>query len=213
MISYINGIILFGDSVFFGTGASHRNLGCGKLLKKRLNEPVLIKGRNRDTTQDGLLRLEWGVTNEETFSHVIVMFGNNDCRLIGINKAQISLESYKNNLKKIIQKIREAKKVPSLVNLQPINSDIFLKSLDYKQRNMLIETQRITKYTPYSWQKNYSDICNDVARSEHIELVDIRSQLEKNLNEVLADDGLHPNDVGHQIIAETIYNFLLLHRK
>lgn len=212
MITNIKGIILFGDSVFFGAGASHRNFGCGRLLKKKLNKPVLIKSRNKDTTQDGLLRLRREVINEEAFSHVIVMFGNNDCRLIDIDKAQINLCVYQNNLKKIINEIRSSKKIPFLVNLQPINSDIFLQSLGCKQRNIVVETQQIAKHNPYSWQKSYSDVCSDVAKTELVTFIDIRTPLERDLNEVLAGDGLHPNDMGHQIIAETIYNFLVFYR-
>ena len=108
----ITGIILFGDSVLCGTGASCRQYGCGKLLKYSLsNMPVLIKGRNRDTTRDGLERLQTNVLDQESYSHVIVLFGNNDCRLVEQNKPSISLEEYKSNLHKMIQHIKKIKKL------------------------------------------------------------------------------------------------------
>ena len=52
------GIILFGDSVLFGTGATTRDNGCGRILRSLTEIPILIKARNNDSTKEGLARLE-----------------------------------------------------------------------------------------------------------------------------------------------------------
>ncbi|OGX17207.1 MAG: hypothetical protein A3K83_03755 [Omnitrophica WOR_2 bacterium RBG_13_44_8b] len=63
--------------------------------------------------------------------------------------------------------------------------------------------------TPYEWHKRYSDICEEVSRLEEIPLLNIRVKLEQKKNAALASDGLHPNDLGHKIIAQTIFEFLI----
>ena len=74
-------IILFGDSVLFGAGSSHRGKGCGRVLRDMLRDNhVLIKARNKDTTREGLQRLAFDVLSDNTPADVIVLFGNNDCR-------------------------------------------------------------------------------------------------------------------------------------
>lgn len=200
----LTGVILFGDSVLFGTGATARNKGCGRILKNFFKDiPVIIKGRNRDTTQDGLQRLKVDVLNEAICSHVIVLFGNNDCRLIDVDTSKISLEEYQNNLIKIIEQIINRNKIPILSNLQPINSELFYKTLP----DMVKFVKRID--SPYSWHEKYSLVCNKVAAERNIKLADIRSELKKSESRVISNDGLHPNDLGHEVIAQKFADILM----
>lgn len=198
----MNGIILFGDSVLFGTGASTRNKGCGKLLRDLLDRPILIRSHNRDTTEDALKRIERDVLNENDYSQVVILFGNNDCRLKSIDTPTVSLPLYLNNLAAIIGKIKFSGKIPLICNLQPISSEGFYRTLEKMKEFIKMDS------TPYLWHKKYSDICQDVSGEENIALIDIRTPLEENINSVLSSDGLHPNDLGHQIIAHQILTAL-----
>lgn len=190
-------VILFGDSVLFGRGATQRNVGCGRLLRNLLKRiPVAIKGRNADTTREGLQRLAIDILNDIEPSYVIILFGNNDCRLKGIDTPFVSLFEYKENLTKIILRIKSNNKIPILSNLQPIDSEMFYNTLPDMKRFI------IHIGTPYEWQKKYSCACNEVAHKENIKLADIRSILESYGREAISKDGLHPNDLGHQLIAK-----------
>ena len=193
----IDGIILFGDSVFAGVGASHRSHGCGKIIKSLLGFPVLINARNLDTTQDAIAKIKNVVSEHYTYSHVIILFGNNDCKLIDYDKPIVSLEQYKNNLSSIIKQIITNNKIPIISNLQPIDEKLFYKTLP----NVAAYMKKIN--SAYEWQKRYSDACEEVAKVEKINLIDIRSKLKEN-SDAMAKDGLHPNDLGHRIIAEQI---------
>lgn len=204
----LKGLVLFGDSVFFGIGASNRDLGCGRLLKSMLGIPVLIKSRNRDTSVDALTRIKACRWDKNIFSHVIIMFGNNDCRLIDINRTQVEIKEYRNNLQAIVAWFQDNGFSPLLTNLQPINNDGFQRHLSSKQYSIFSVTQSLTKETPYSWQKKYSDACEETAKVTGVLLVDIRTPLEKLGKEIMARDGLHPNDLGHRVVAETIGNFV-----
>ncbi len=199
----IKGIILFGDSVFFGIGASHRNKGCARILKKEfINAPVLIKARSFDSSKEGVEKLE-SVLAREGFSHVVLLFGNNDCRLVGVNTPRVPLKEFRANLKEMVKTIKAKRLNVLLANLQPIDSEGFYKSLPGQKEFIKMDE------SPYSWHKRYSDVCNDIANEEDIQLLDIRVALEKEKNNILAADGLHPNDYGHRIIASHIFKLLM----
>ena len=191
-------IVLFGDSVFFGIGASSRDKGCGKLLKKLTDLPVIIKSRSLDTSADGLARLDKDVLEQDDILFVIIMFGNNDCRLNEKDIPNVSPQEYKHNLKTMIQKIKFTSKIPLLSNLQPISSEGFFSLFPAMRSLVSIYSQ------PNTWQKKYSKICNKLSAEENIALVDIRLPLEKNIDSILAEDELHPNDLGHSIIAQEL---------
>lgn len=195
---YEGKIVLFGDSVLFGTGASKRKSGCGRILRSLLmNKEVIIKGRNNDTTYQALDRIRKDVLLYNN-AIVIILFGNNDCRLNGPDTPVVPLSEYKNNLIKIISMIKSSNKIPVLSNLQPIDSKLFYKSVPEMKKFM------ININSPREWHKEYSLACEEVAKREMIKLADIHSRLE-NSDCVISKDGLHPNDLGHQIIAETFY--------
>lgn len=198
----MKGLILFGDSIFFGTGASKRTKGCGKILKSIGKFPVLIKGRNRDSTREGLKRLDSDVVKREGFSHIVLLFGNNDCRFIEINHALVDFDEYRENLYTMIYRLESAGKSVLISNLQPIDSQGFYNTHPETKKFVTINE------TPYSWQKRYSNICEEVARDKKVILIDIRKKLETKKSEILASDGLHPNDLGHRIIADTILETL-----
>lgn len=196
-------IFLFGDSVFFGVGATSRDKGCGKLLKKNINTPVFIKSRSLETSRDGLQRIERDIlAKADPDSSIIIMFGNNDCCFNEKNSPLVGLEEYRNNLKEIIRRIRLSSNIPFLCNLQPISSEGFFK-LFPNMKNL-----EGSYLAPDLWQKKYSDVCGDISCEEKITLIDIRTALEKSKDLMFAEDGLHPNDAGHKVIALEIANSL-----
>lgn len=196
-------VFLFGDSVFFGVGASSRDRGCGKLLKKNINMPVFIKSRSLETSRDGLQRLERDILSKaDSGSFIVIMFGNNDCRFNEENIPLVGLEEYRNNLKEMIRTIKFSSNIPFLCNLQPMSSDGFFRMFP----NMRVfENDYLA---PDLWQKKYSDACGDIVREEKITLIDVRTALEKHKDLVFAEDGLHPNDSGHEVVALEIANVL-----
>ncbi|MFC1674885.1 SGNH/GDSL hydrolase family protein [Candidatus Omnitrophota bacterium] len=196
MTKMLNGVICFGDSVIFGTGASSRSCGCGRVLRSLLQVPVLIKGRNNDTSRDGLRRLRSDVLNRDGYSHVIILFGNNDCRLFDVDTPNIDSRKYKENIIKMIHAIKEKGKDPFISNLQPITSSGFTKSLP--QMKQLMKNIK----SPSDWHKSYSDALKEIAQVCNVKLVDIFNVLKSRMPNVICEDGLHPNDLGHKIIAE-----------
>lgn len=199
----ISGVICFGDSILAGTGASSRDKGCAKLLKARLKMPVSLKGINRNTSQDGLVRLQQDVLDQKDLSHVIILFGNNDCRLVDVNRSAVSKDHFIENLKKIANHIKKNHQTPLFCNLQPINSQMLFQAIPDFQK-----FQSENRINPEELQEVYSESIEDFTKKNGEILIDIRSSLQCEKKEVLAKDGLHPNDYGHEIIAQIIFDEL-----
>lgn len=200
----MKGVILFGDSVFVGVGASVRSKSCGKLLGTLLRVPVLVRARSNDNTRDALGRLEEEVIQADSarYSHVVILLGNNDCRLVKADMPAVSIQEFRRNLSAIVEKIEASRKHPALCNLQPIDSVASLESLG--------EIKQFVRSggDPASWQKVYSNTCKEVASEKGISFVNIRERLENLGQPVTASDGLHPNDLGHGVIAKEIAQVL-----
>jgi lysophospholipase L1-like esterase len=199
----ISGLICLGDSVLAGTGASDRQYGSAKQIKKMLSCPVSIKSKNRDTSDMLLSHLQRDVLNQDRiYSHVVVLIGNNDCWLKDNLEANTPLDQFKKNLHLIISTIKQNRRTPFLCNLQPIDRINFFHTFpDYKMKCVK------KAIDPFSWQEQYNSAIEETAKSMNIFLVDIRNQLSKDgIKETISLDGIHPNDFGHQIIASSIVN-------
>jgi hypothetical protein len=199
----MDGVILLGDSVFFGIGASTRACGSGKLIKKGLQRPVLIKSFNLHTTNDALSSIESYLQEYEEYSYYVINFGNNDCKLVAPDLPKVDIIKYKENLIHLVSKIKGCSKVPILCNLQPISNDGFYRT--YKEIAGFIKD---LAPNPFLWQQKYSDACKEAALDLNINFIDIRSPLEKAQNNIWWHDGMHPNDEGHAIISQTVISSL-----
>ena len=107
----------------------------------------------------------------------------------------------------IIDELRELGKKIVMLNLPPIDEhkyfNWFCRGLD--REKILAWLGGSDEYI-YRFHEIYNvRVCN-IAADYNIPLIDIRSAfLEKrNYSEYLCGDGIHPNEKGHAIIAETI---------
>jgi lysophospholipase L1-like esterase len=199
----ITGLILFGDSILAGTGASQREWACSKLIKSLINVPVSLRGRNWNTSQDGLDRLEDDVLSQKQFSHTLILFGNNDSRLIAPSQHMVPLEQYHANMLTMVQRIKGNGQFPILCNLQLLDEDLFAKT--FPDANQYREVMGIGIS---GLHQLYSDEIKKIADESETAFLDIRSSLKKSKENVVAADGMHPNDLGHKIIAGCVVAFL-----
>ena len=199
----ITGLIIFGDSILAGTGASDREFGCAKLVKNGLGIPVSLRARNWNTSRDGLGRLEEDVIMQPQFSHVLVLFGNNDSWLSGPGQSKVPLEEFRKNLLEIVSRIKNNKQFPLLCNLQLINQEVFMRKFPE-----LDEYRKVMKLTANQIHQQYNDAIERIANELGFGFIDIRSKLNSSSEECIADDGIHPNDAGHKIMAEVILQYL-----
>jgi len=186
-----------------GMGASTRDNNCSKIIKTAINIPVALRARNRETSRDGLTRLSRDVLMGPECYHVIVLFGNNDSWLRDDDRPEVSLAEFEQNLNTMISQIRHNGQAPILLNLQPLDRDKFLKRFPiYRDKMKLLGSD------PVTWQKQYSELVQNLAAKGRVDFIDIRTPMEKEITSCIGDDGLHPNDLGHKLIAEVVLGYL-----
>ena len=95
--------------------------------------------------------------------------------------------------------------VPVFCNLQLINFKRFAEKFPE-----LLKFKEVMNLDAGQIQEQYSDDVEATARSAGISCVDIRGPLKKSSEDVVAFDGIHPNDLGHKIIANAILAHLNL---
>jgi acyl-CoA thioesterase-1 len=78
-------IIAFGDSLVAGFGASPGN-DFVSILSNRLGHPIVNVGRNGDTTQTGLERLNQDVLSQDPRVVVLLLGGNDALRKVPVNE-------------------------------------------------------------------------------------------------------------------------------
>lgn len=148
-------------------------------------------------------RLGEDVLKQRNYSHVLILFGNNDCWLMGPNQPKISIENFRKNMVSVAKQIEDNGQTPVFCNLQPIDfvrfSKLFPELLEYRKK---------MEWDPSALQKKYSGEVESLAQAGKYACVDIRSNLERSSEEVIAQDGIHPNDLGHRLIADVILAFL-----
>jgi len=166
---------------------------------------VSLRGRNWDTSGEALKRIDSDVIQQKHLSHVIILFGNNDCWLQEPDKSKIPLPQFRENILKIAQTIAANQQTPILCNLQLINFKRFAEKFPE-----LLTFKKVMNLDAGQIQEQYSNAIEAAARDAGISCVDIRGPLKKSSEDVVAFDGIHPNDLGHKIIASTILAHLNL---
>lgn len=194
----LKGIIFFGDSVFFGIGATNRSLGCCRLVKQRLKLPIIISASIKETSIATLAlgRLDKAVLKKKQYSHVFLLFGNNDCRIDRNENPLTNRKDFLSTYDQIVKRVLENQQQPIICGLQPIN-DVLIRKEDAIYTSC---------FSAHDCQKAYNDICSEVAAKNSIPFISIRQELTDT--DIFASEGLHPNDKGHRIIADTLCDYI-----
>ena len=143
-------------------------------------------------------------------------FGGNDC---DYNWREISENPDKEHYSKssitqfieiysyLIDELKRIGKEPILLSLPPIDST---KYFDYISKKLnadnILKWMEGNKQFLTNWHERYNIEVFKLAINKDIPIIDITSKfLEiKNYSNLLCDDGIHPNEKGHKIIAEAI---------
>lgn len=203
-------ILCFGDSITWGAWDSKggwvarlREDIDRRCIDSKLETFVLTYnlGISSDTSERILERLEAEIkaySVEEGDIRFIFSIGTNDSsRVIDQDKYMVAPDVFKSNIAKII---RIAKKYS--------NDIVFAGSMPVDE----------TKTNPYRLNSNYSSKNSDIEKyeeltksacdEENVDFISIfKSAFSMPYSEFLFEDGLHPNDRGHQYIADQVLKY------
>ena len=198
-------IYAFGDSITYGAWGI-KSSGWANLLRQHLDD---LQEKNPEyyclfynlgipgETTEGLLNRFDNETNarvkKNEESIFIFAFGANDAVFsTSENKFRVSKDEYENNLSKVLEKAGKISKKILLVNILPV-----VESMNNGRNGKTRNNQ---------YMEEYNLILQKLANRFELKLVDVNSVFMKAGYEKLfvQEDGLHPNDEGHQLIFETI---------
>jgi len=206
--------------VAFGNSTTAHRRGVEKVYSVRLQEKMNMAGIAAVVINSGVGSSHTGSVNDNDFAKVrhgmdrfqsdvlvhcpqwvIINFGLNDAyQDEGIHgKARISLIKYRDNIEFFIKKIKEQGGEVILLTPNPLGSKY--------------EQFRITQV------EQYANCVRAIAREQEVPLVDSWELFNEHASETnvagnidfLYLDGIHPNDLGHELIAEALYNQFLRH--
>lgn len=175
-------IVFLGDSLTEGYGVDQESAYTSLIQKKitadKLNWKVINSGISGSTSASGPSRSKWLLKAKEKPSLVVVLLGAND----GLRG--LPIDSVKKNLTETLKILNEA-----------------------KVRTILGEI-----YVPPNYGKDYSEkfkkTFSIVAKENKVPLMPFLLEKVAGKADLNLSDGIHPNEKGHQVIADGIYGFL-----
>lgn len=213
----------FGDSLLKGVIYKDEHYKILKASFQKLCEDSLgIKVENKAkfgstvTKGEATLKRNLDLLKDTDCKYVVLGFGGNDCdfnwREISENPEgehlpQNTISDFRSTYGNIIQKIKEIGKIPVLLSLPPIDSAKFFNhvSAGLSKENIRKwlhgDKQLIT-----NWHERYNIEVFKLATEYAVPVIDITSVFleERNYTRFLCEDGIHPNEDGHRLIANAI---------
>lgn len=216
-------ISAFGDSILKGVIYENNIYKVSKNRFSNICEEVLgvsieNKAKFGSTVDVGknIISKNINLIKETKSKYVVMEFGGNDC---DYNWEEISENPDKEYNPKstiaefieiysyLIDELKKIEKQPVLLSLPPIDS---VKYFNYISRKLnadnILKWMEGNKQFLTNWHERYNIEVFKLAINNNIPIIDITSKfLEiKNYSKLLCDDGIHPNENGHKIIAEAI---------
>jgi lysophospholipase L1-like esterase len=203
-----NGIVMFGDST-----TAPRPGAVEKVYSQRVAEAlqgvassltIHNAGVGGGTTKDALARMDRDVLAHQP-KFVVIQFGINDSAIdVWMNPPatapRISLHAFEENLSKMIARTRAAGASPILMTANPLRWTPKLKELYGKPP---YDVSRFDGFEIPTLVR-YNEIVRKLARELRVPLVDIHKDFQQHDIDKLLLDGMHPNDAGHEVVAQSL---------
>ena len=175
-------IIFFGDSITAGYGIPMESafpaLIQEKIDEAGLNYQVVNAGLSGETTAGGLNRIDW-ILRSKPDVFILELGGNDGLR-------GLRMEESEKNLKMMIEKVREANP----------NARVVLAG-------MQIPPNLGQEYT-----NKFKSLFPSIAKEMDTELIPFLLENVGGDPKLNLSDGIHPNEKGHAIVAETVWKHL-----
>lgn len=146
---------------------------------------------------------------------VLLELGGNDCDFdwdavcsspAGAHCCKVPYEEFKNIISKMVEKILASGRRPFVMNLPPIDSDLYFKYISKNDENRAVNLLNFLgdKSFIYRHQELYSRAIESVARSYNLYIINVRDAFLSigKYSDYLCEDGIHPNELGQAVIKQ-----------
>ena len=152
---------------------------------------------------------------------VFIEFGGNDCDFKweeiagnpqGNHLPNTDFNIFQKTLKSLIELFNSTGITPVLMTIPPLDAERYFK---WVSKNSTLAGGKILEWLGtvskiYWWQERYNSAILSIAQETRTRWIDVRSAFLKqpDFRQFLCIDGIHPNEKGHRIIAEKIFNYI-----
>ncbi len=207
-------IFAFGDSITYGSKGTVSGGWCTLLRnhvdQKNAKDPntyirlynLGIPGEATDTAVKRFLpELNARGRRDEEYIFIIAFGANDACFIPSRQELNVSVEDFTKNIQQMVGYAKDASQKIVLLNITPVVDELTVSPVG-KDRS------RINKR-----YEAYNKELARIAKDHDLTFIDVNSAFtSQDYRKLLSDDGLHPNDNGHQLmfdlISEQIDKFL-----
>lgn len=217
------GICILGDSIAKGVlFDAQRNRyaiakeNIGKQITQVIGNSVTNLSKFGCTVTDGLVRFEKQKDVLQDCRTVLMNFGGNDSDFLWqeisaapdeLHKPKTPIDFFEQTYLKLIERVRKCGLTPILLNLPPVDHTRYFAwiSRELNADNILKWLGGTSEFI-YRWHEQYNVAVHKIAQTANVKLIDIRSAFlqRRDYSHLLSDDGIHPNETGHALIAGTV---------
>lgn len=176
-------IVFFGDSLTAGYGLDDTNDAFPGLIQQmidslNLSYTVVNSGVSGETTAGGRGRINW-VLNQEPTIFVLELGANDGLR-------GVPLSATRENLQFIIDAVQEK----------------------YPKTQIVLAGMQIPPNMGAEYTQEFRSIFPDLAKKNSLPLIPFLLENVGGIAELNQDDGIHPTEEGHQIVAQNVWPIL-----
>ena len=221
-------IFALGDSVMKGiiTDNQQQDAGVFKYrisdesfvckCEQRLGRPIENLARFGNTIVNGLKLLDRYIDKMDMEDWVVTEFGGNDCNFNWKSVAEdpekkhmpmVGLEAFGENYRIMIDRIKATGAKPILLTLPILESRLFFDfvSRGLNQDNIMRWLGGDVNYIN-NWHEQYNLEIFKIGLEMEVRVIDISTIFlkQRDLGAYYCADGMHPNELGHGLIADAI---------
>jgi len=224
MKEFTKSLYIFGDSIMKGVMFDKNNqkyvlapTDSIDEIADSLHMRIINSSKFGCTIDKGYDRIMRTLSKDDHFDVALLEFGGNDC---DFNWVQVSenpegefepktpLTAFRDYYTKIINELRRHSITPVIMTLPPIDAEKYLNrivSVGNLNRDNILKWLGDVQMI-YRYQELYSNTVSKIAQATGTILVDVRSYFleTRKYYTLMCDDGIHPNEEGHELIRHAI---------
>ena len=220
-----NRLFAFGDSIIKGVvfdGEKHHTSENNfvSLLSRHMDIPLVNCAKMGHTISDGWQVFERRRNQLHEGDIAFIEYGGNDCDFPwdeignnpeGIHPPRTLLETFKEKYTSLVVTLKKIGVKPILFSLPPLKSEYyfsyFSRNMNDKQKENIMKWLGGNVEFIANWHEHYNLAVYQIGALTSTSVVDISSCFlsHANYNEYICPDGIHPNEMGHRLIATEFF--------